>query len=79
MTYLTIKILKILVAALNRKNLLTGKENNEVTSTIDEMESRQNRANEKISSSLKNIGKIQKKWAKRAKKAEKLNSKIDKL
>ena len=79
MTYLTIKILKILVAALNRKNLLTGKENNEVTSTIDEMESRQNRANEKISNSLKNIGKIQKKWAKRAKKAEKLNSKIDKL
>jgi len=44
MTYHIVRILKMLVVALNRKELLTGKENNQINKSFESIEdSRKNR------------------------------------
>ena len=60
MFYQIIQIIKIIIVALNRNNLLTGKDNNKLNKIIDSYEDSRKRFDKGVKAQRKSLNKLKK-------------------
>lgn len=76
MTYHIIQILKVIVIALNRKNLLNGKENNDITERFESLKIIRKEQKEGAKQISKNLKSVSKRMDKRITRLKELKNKF---